>query len=513
MKQYLTILFFLIFFIHLFFSLQGIDHTLLHRHSFRQTQTAISTYYTIQEGYQIAYQTPVLGKPWSVPMEFPTYQWIVAFFTKLTGLNLDFVGRTVSLFFFYLSIYFLYKTIRIFNETANSLVLILLIMCSPIYIFWSRTFMIESLSFYLSITYIYYFIRSLTYISFKSMFLASLIGILAGITKLTTFAIFLLGAYFYFIYCWILETDKFSRKKLFLYLLYFIFFFIVPIMFTTIWVQYADYLKNQNPLAIDLLTSKSTISWNFGTLDQKLSLETYKTISEFYLPVIIGNWLSKIYYIPIIVLVILFFSNRINFLLSLLFLFLFLSGPLIFTNLYLVHDYYYYANSIFLLLFIGNLFSILISIKKYHLNKIVFFIILPFLIFNQLKTYYKIYYPLQLKNDTEILSLKQIIKENIPFNSIILIYGHDWNSEIPYYIQRKAIMDRKALDLKDSSMKKSIELSGKENISAVLISGENSQDLKFVQERIDFFQLESGAVYNGRYGKLYIKNKDIILKK
>ncbi len=505
MYRYLTILLLLILFIHVVFSIKGIDHTILDRHSFRQTQTAISTYYTVQEGYHIAYETPVLGKPWSIPMEFPTYQWIVAFFTKLTGLNLDIVGRIVSLFFFYFSIYILYKTIRIFKGTEVSLVLIFFVICSPIYIFWSRTFMIESLSVNLSLGYSYFFITTIKNNSNQRVFLTSLIGILAGVTKLTTFGIFLLGTGFYFLYFWFLEKDKFSREKIFLYLFYTVFFFFIPILFTAIWVQYADFLKNQNPLAIDLLTSKAVISWNFGTLDQKLSLVTYQTIFQFYLPVIIGEWLAKFYYILILMLGILFFYNRNNFFISLLLLFLFFSGPFIFTNLYLVHDYYYYANSIFLLLFIGSLLSNFLEIEKYHLNKILYFIILPFLLYTQLKTYYKTYFPLQLTNNIEIFSLKQVIFERTPQSSIVLIYGHDWNSEIPYYIQRKAIMDRKSLELDDPSILKSIELSGKENISAVLFGGERSQDLKFIQERIDYLELYPTAVYNGRYGKLYIK--------
>jgi len=505
MKRYLTILLSLVLFIHVLFSIKGIDHTLLDRHSFRQTQTAISTYYIVQEGYDIAYQTPVLGKPWSIPMEFPTYQWIVAFFTKLTGLNLDIVGRVVSLLFFYLSIYILYKTIRIFKETENSIVLILFVVCSPIYIFWSRTFMIESLSLNLSLTYSYFFITTIKYNSNKRMFLTSLIGILAGVTKLTTFGIFLLGIGFYFLYFWYLETDKFSREKIFLYLLYTIFFFMIPIVFTAIWVQYADFLKNQNPLAIDLLTSKAVISWNFGSLQQKLSLLTYQTIFHFYLPVVIGEWLAKFWYITILILGILFFYNRKNFFISLLLLFLFFSGPFIFTNLYLVHDYYYYANGIFLLLFIGSLLSNFIEIEKYHFNKIIYFIILPFLLYNQLKTYYKIYYPLQLTNNIEVLSLKQVIVERTPQSSIVLIYGHDWSSEIPYYIQRKAIMDRKSLKLDDPSIIKSVELSDRENISAVLFGGEKSEDLKFIQERIDYLKLSPTVFYNGSYGKLYIK--------
>lgn len=47
--------------------------------SFRQTQTAISVLWMIKEGHYLNYQTPVLGFPWSIPFEFPLYQWMVLF--------------------------------------------------------------------------------------------------------------------------------------------------------------------------------------------------------------------------------------------------------------------------------------------------------------------------------------------------------------------------------------------------------------------------------------------------
>ena len=42
---------------------------------YRQAQTAISALFIKQErNFSLEYPTPVLGKPWSIPMEFPLYQ-------------------------------------------------------------------------------------------------------------------------------------------------------------------------------------------------------------------------------------------------------------------------------------------------------------------------------------------------------------------------------------------------------------------------------------------------------
>ena len=52
-----------------------LEKPMLGPHSFRQTQTAISTYYMAEDASVFAdYITPVLGKPWRIPMELPIYQ-------------------------------------------------------------------------------------------------------------------------------------------------------------------------------------------------------------------------------------------------------------------------------------------------------------------------------------------------------------------------------------------------------------------------------------------------------
>src|SRR6478736_7286240 len=52
---------------------------------FRQAQTAHSVFWIKAEhNFSPAYPTPVLGKPWSVPMEFPLYQWTVVAVSDVT---------------------------------------------------------------------------------------------------------------------------------------------------------------------------------------------------------------------------------------------------------------------------------------------------------------------------------------------------------------------------------------------------------------------------------------------
>ena len=75
--------------------------SLLDAHEFRQVQTAITARFIRDDGFKLAYETPLLGPPWSVPMEFPTYQFGVAYLSKGTGLPLEQSGRLLSVLFFY----------------------------------------------------------------------------------------------------------------------------------------------------------------------------------------------------------------------------------------------------------------------------------------------------------------------------------------------------------------------------------------------------------------------------
>jgi hypothetical protein len=90
--------------LNLVFSSVGLRHSLLEVHDFRQVQTALTARCLQEEGWSLAYPTPLFGPPWSAPMEFPFYQVCVARFGALTGLPLEPAGRLVALGFLYLSL-------------------------------------------------------------------------------------------------------------------------------------------------------------------------------------------------------------------------------------------------------------------------------------------------------------------------------------------------------------------------------------------------------------------------
>src|SRR5262249_2211704 len=66
----------------------GLFKPILDQYLSRQTQTALTSYWLMQGGPIFAYETPVVGFPWSIPYEFPVYQ-IIAAILSAAGIPLD----------------------------------------------------------------------------------------------------------------------------------------------------------------------------------------------------------------------------------------------------------------------------------------------------------------------------------------------------------------------------------------------------------------------------------------
>ncbi|MDI1320735.1 MAG: glycosyltransferase family 39 protein, partial [bacterium] len=163
---------------------------------FRQAQTAISTFFIQQQNdFSLAYPTPVLGKPWSIPMEFPLYQWTVARLGTATGWELTQTGRAVSLACFYLTLPVIFLLLgRCGLSRLQRAVALGLVLTCPLYIFYARAFLIETMALMFSAWFLLAFLRAVEARSRRWLVLANLCGLGAGLVKVTTFMLFLLPA-------------------------------------------------------------------------------------------------------------------------------------------------------------------------------------------------------------------------------------------------------------------------------------------------------------------------------
>jgi len=445
--NYPIILFTITSFLFIFFNTINISLPILEQHSFRQTQTALTAYYFKENGFSFNYETPVVGYPWSIPFEFPIYQWLVALFSNIFNQPLTVSGRAVSLIFGFLSVIPIYKTLKLLGISRNiSLYILSLFLSTPVYIFWSGTFMIESTALFFTLLYIYFSIKlcknnNKNYLNFF-IFITLTIALLQKPTSVIPAVIF-----FSVVHC--INFYKKTEKKI--NFLYIILSHVAAVIILYLWTIYADSLKELNPFASQHLTSRALSSWNWGNLEQRFSFKIFwwRTIIR---RTIFEN-AFHIFGVLIIIFSLLASKSKKKILIGSC-LILFMSHFLIFTNLHIRHNYYQYSNIVYYLVALGismdALHSNLINNNKYFKTVLTrkISLILPIgfsiIILYGYYSFYKVEYAkarFQVidSNNNRVLKISNFIKNNTDKGLPIIIFGNDWSSTYAFYSERRAL--------------------------------------------------------------------------
>ncbi len=490
--------------------LDGWNKSLVDFHAFRQTQTAISVYYFLQDGLSLDYETPVLGRPWSIPFEFPLYQWLVALLVKVSGLNLDQAGRAVSLVFWLACLLPLQGLLRFWMTTPlQRWTTLLLIWSTPTYLFWSRCFLIESMALFLALVYLYGFIRAAREGSWWLMSWTAAVGVLASLEKPTTFLIAVVpAAAFAATEIW--QPTHFRRMLkrggLLLPAL------AVPVLCTALWTHHADGLKRLNPLALDFLDSGSKMQrgWIYGTGHERISTAEWKPIIDTEEAMGLGRHSRSIFILAVAFMAAaLVVSRRPGFRTTFLILIAaWLAGPLVFANLFVIHRYYFYETEIYLLIAFALSVFALAEILPQRIESRVCCGVFAFMIIEGLIGFLAKVSPMiqAAPSENQIRQVLLPLKESGDAKSVLLIYGNDWDPTIPYYSEHKALMDRDALPLNNPKIQAALaQLKPDERISAMVVTGPLKQDSAFIQERVKRFGLEPNPVVSV-LGDFYLKN-------
>ena len=414
---------------------------LLEIHSFRQTQTALTAYWIIREGWQLAYQTPVAGYPWSIPFEFPFYQLIVAFISRVGNLDLVPVGRIISFCFLIACAWPAFKITRKLDlPTDVAWVFCALLWSSPIYLFWGRTFMIETAAVFFTFMAIpYAFDICKPSPKWKSVILFSFWATLGMLQKVTTAAPVVMVMAIICLVDYIKTTGIRipSWRKIACVAIA----FVIPVLIGFLWVRYTDLIKEQNFFG-QYNTSKALTGWNFGTIQQRLDLSFYRQV--FWQRVILRN-AAGVFGISLIAVALIWGERRIKLIVATC-LCLFVLPVLIFTNLHIVHTYYQVSCALFL---IGALaVSVVILLPrlsgKYFITPILTIILVTsnFFFFskgyaNKIQQTYDIY-------STETLAVGDVINRYTPEDSGIVVFGLGWTSRIAFYSERKSFSVQQA---------------------------------------------------------------------
>src|SRR5258708_24329199 len=131
---------------------------------------------------------------------------------------------------------------------------------SPQYIFWSRTFMIESTALLFSMAYLYFIIRYIRTKKVVDAGLGGLCGVLGALVKVTTFPAFALvgsALYIHTVYREYVSTQRPKLRNLLLpHLVPTLCFACLPILVTSVWVRYTDQVRAFNLVCRLLLEKK-----------------------------------------------------------------------------------------------------------------------------------------------------------------------------------------------------------------------------------------------------------------
>jgi hypothetical protein len=434
-----------------------ISKPLLGPHSFRQTQNAISSFYTVKQNAPIWENImPVCGPPWNLPTEFPLYQYLSAKLHLFSAIPLDMSGRILSIIFFFAAVFVAFALVRKLEFSfPQSALIVPIVVSSPVYLFWGVAYLMETTALFLAMTYILFSIKFLeNFLCNKEISLlwrnpyallwitlALFSGILCALQKGTTWVS--AAGVFILLVLWKWRRSLIHQWiKISLALGVLCFF---PLALASRWISYGDSLKMKNPLARELfvVSSPNHSRWNYGTLHQKLDSATWehilRHISDQLLVPLPG--IGSFFIIVILVFGAFCYPKRIP--LILILLAGFLSGPLIFTNLYFEHSYYWCANGIWLLLAAGTAIAgIWECAPKSNWSKLLALVITISVCSSGFLSWYKNFYPITKSLPT----LKQLaevwikpVQEIVPPERTILILGNDWNPNSLYYAERKGI--------------------------------------------------------------------------
>lgn len=419
-----------------YFSISYINQPLLEDHGFRQTQTALTSFWMMKEGLQLAYETPVVGYPWSIPFEFPLFQAIAAATTSILPLSLDASGRLVSVLFL---LGCAAPAIQIANrlkvKTDTVCLFLALLWTSPIYMFWARTFMIETCALFLALMAMVYALD----LRAKKPRINAIVGFafwasLGLLQKATTAAPVLLicGVLVMWAHVRLPEGWRFPPLRTIAAIAA---AFALPLFIGLGWAHYTDVVKSRNDVGA-MLTSSSLMAWNFGGLDMRFDGKfwhrvIFKRVWSYNAGGVIG---------VLLVAWALWRGDPGTRKLLLSCLALFIAPIAIFSNLHNAHSYYQTSCAVFLVAAVALAVD---ALGQRLSRRPVVAVLSAILLVVNIWGFSKEYLPLMASplpdSGARTLTLAKVIQDYTPETSGIVVFGIDWTSEIAYYGERRSM--------------------------------------------------------------------------
>jgi hypothetical protein len=408
---------------------------LLDIHGFRETQTALTSVWLLKNGFRLAYETPVLGKPWSIPFEFPLYQYLVAQISMVSGVALERTGRLVNYAFLLACLApaaLIARRLLPGVWKAPFLAFAALLLSSPMYLYWGRSFMIEMAALFFALCFVHYALLLIQQEHrTRNFVLCGAFLTLALLQKLTTVLpdLIVIGSTLL-----VVSRSQIRLRSVVMWKA--IVAFGLPLAIGYAWVRYTDAVKGANIVAAGHYTSTALRQWNFGTLAARFSRSLWvDVIWERTIMLNVAGLLG----VSLILAALLCADRKLRIVIALC-LALFLSHFLIFENLHFVHSYYQVSTGIFLIAALA--LSIHAVAMRFPLVHRASPAILAALVAMNFYCFAGTYFPVERQlygEDNQTLAVSALLRARTSPDRPIIVYGYDWSSEVAYYSQRRAL--------------------------------------------------------------------------
>lgn len=477
--------------LHLWWVTRGWDIPGLSGHEFRQTQTAISIWAMMEDGFRMDYSTPVLGKPWAVPFEFPIYQGLVYFLTTHSHLDLVFAGRLVSLLAFYLGASaFVLLLRRLGLSLGAALIGALPVFFAPVHILYSRAVLIESTAFAASAWFLYLLAE---YREKKRPWLLAatlLVGAVAVLTKATTWAVFCIpwGAC---VLANFWRARKSGWRGMVSAVVDDVFLIGVPLLVIGFgWVSISDRIKEFNPIGAHLV-SRELRNFNFGTWAQRGEAKNWLALWDHWNTAVMPWWA-----LAGAALAVWWTQQRAKVIFG-LGLSVFVGAPMVFFNLYAVHDYYFFASGWGLCLAVGAVAAGWWDApRRWYSAQLIATVLIAAVAIGQYFAYRREFYGTQTRYAGPGFRLTEAINRVTRPQDVVVVHNADWSSALAFWSHRRMLMiSDHQMYFHPDDVQRSLQLLADESVPLVVFWGDSQIHTDWLHQRIRDFHLKWFPVF------------------